>query len=91
MLVGSVGKVEEPGRGLGAGGASRELAEDLLDVLLTTYNSASIHPEIGVEVARIYMSGSIASPESIELLLKLCAKVEPEKTSAILRKHGIDV
>ncbi|MDT7878732.1 MAG: hypothetical protein RQ862_09285 [Candidatus Caldarchaeales archaeon] len=85
------GGVEGLGRRVGAAGVSPELAEDLLDLLLTTYNSAGIGPEAGIKVAQLYMSGRISSPEGMELLLRLCAAVEPEKTVQILRKHGLNI
>lgn len=65
------------------------LAEDLLDILLTTYNYSVVSPEKGEEIVRLFMVGELDSPESVYMLADLSMRAEPEKTLKVLKSHGL--
>lgn len=65
------------------------LAEDLLDILLTTYNYSVVSPEMGGEIVRQFVSGELDSPDAVYMLVDLSLRAEPEKTLKVLKRHGL--
>jgi hypothetical protein len=65
------------------------LAEDLLDILLTTYNYSVVSPEKGEEIVRQFIAGGLDSPDAVYMLVDLSLKAEPEKTLKVLKNHGL--
>jgi len=65
------------------------LAEDLLDILLTTYNYSVVSPEAAGEIVGRFLSGKLDSPDMVYMLVDLSLKAEPEKTLRVLRLHGL--
>jgi len=74
---------------LGSEGSRMALAEELLDILLTTYNHSVVTPELGREIVQRFISRDLGSAETLRLLLGLCMRAEPEKTSTLLRSRGL--
>ncbi len=65
------------------------LAEDLLDILLTTYNYSVVSPEKGEEIVRQFIAGELDSPDAVYMLVDLSLRAEPEKTLKVLKSHGL--
>lgn len=65
------------------------LAEDLLDILLTTYNYSVVSPEKGEEIVKLFITRELDSPEAVYMLVDLSIRAEPEKTLKVLKNHGL--
>jgi hypothetical protein len=68
-----------------------ELVEDLLDVVLTTYNHHLIDPADGERLAELYERGALGEREGFELLCDLVRRTEPHKFADLLRRRGLEV
>jgi cell fate regulator YaaT (PSP1 superfamily) len=69
----------------------RELVEDLLDVVLTTYNHHLIDPPEGERLAELYERRALGEREGFELLCELARRTEPQKFAELLRRRGLEV
>ncbi len=67
-----------------------ELVEDLLDVVLTTYNHHLIDPVEGERLADLYERGALGEREGFELLCDLARRTEPQKFAELLRRRGLE-
>lgn len=65
------------------------IAEELLDILLTTYNYSLVVPETGGEIVRRFISRELDSLETLQMLVSLSLSVEPEKTLKLLKSYSL--
>jgi cell fate regulator YaaT (PSP1 superfamily) len=69
----------------------RELVEDLMDVVMTTYNHHLIDPAEGERLAELYERGALGEREGFELLCELARRTEPQKFAELLRRRGLEL
>lgn len=68
---------------------SQKIVEELLDIALTTMNTAKISPIEGEQLASHFINNSLNSKEAVTILLKIDLAAEPEKTLNVLNKYGV--
>lgn len=69
---------------------SQQIIEELLDIALTTLNTAKINPVEGEQLAQYFINKSLNTQHAVDLLLRIDLIAEPEKTLNILRKYGVN-
>ncbi|MEM2004333.1 MAG: hypothetical protein QXI27_02280 [Nitrososphaerota archaeon] len=68
---------------------SQKIIEELLDIALTTMNTAKISPMEGEQLASYFINNSLNNKDAISILLKIDLAAEPEKTLSVLNKYGV--
>lgn len=68
---------------------SQKIIEELVDIALTTMNTAKINPVEGEQLAYHFINNSLNSHDAITKLLQIDLTAEPEKTLNVLNKYRI--
>lgn len=63
----------------------RRVAEQLLEVLMSSVNSNLVPPELGWELFGYFVEDELWHGKGFRVLLKACRICEPEKTQRALR------
>lgn len=70
---------------------AQQIAERLLDVVMTSYNAGLVTPNEGERLADAFQSDRLSDADVLESLLELAHRTEPEKFRSLIEELSLRI